>query len=77
MRVALARQNMTLIHNLALHFNTLGTLMGDPEIKVIARRMLSGDGLSTQLVMECYLAFGFRLKDHKRRVNASKNRFES
>jgi len=38
---------------------------------------LSGDGLYTQLVMECYLAFGFRLKDHKRRVNASKNRFES
>ena len=62
MRFLLARGEMQDIQQLALHMNTLGSLLGSPELKMIAMRLFNEKPLSTQLALECYLDLGRCIK---------------
>lgn len=67
MRAHLARGELIEIQNIAFHFNTIGSLLGDEELKVIARRLINAKPLQTPQALECFIAFSRRVKYHQAR----------
>lgn len=67
MRKHLARGELSDVQHIAFHFNTIGSLLGDEEFKVIARRLMEAKPLQTQLALECFIEFGRRVKYHQKK----------